>query len=239
MKNKAVSRVYLLELLITILILVAVCLLFFFLRAPINSREVLSIESSFPRFTVVIDAGHGGIDSGASEGKILEKDLNLVISKKIAEVLSFYDVDIYLTRDSDCLLADELSKHKKRDDLYARVNAVKKFPNPIFVSIHMNKFPEIKYKGLQVFYSLNSPYSEALALVIRDNNKKYLEPDNAREIKKSNSSIYVLDRLNCPSVLIECGFLSNPDDLMKLCNEQYQYELAFVIANSIIEYIKL
>lgn len=241
MKNKDSCMSCVFELMLTVLAVLAVCTLAFLFRVSgsENRETVESIADLHSHITIVLDAGHGGPDSGASVNGVLEKDLNLSITRKIADFLKLYDVDVCLTRDGDFLLADESSTHKKRDDLFNRVDIARKFYSPLFISVHMNKFPESKYKGLQIFYSPNSPYSEALALTVRDNNIKYLENDNERHVKKATSSIYVLDRLDCPAVLIECGFLSNPEDLKKLCDEEYQYNLAFVIANSIIEYIKL
>lgn len=191
------------------------------------------------RFVVIIDPGHGGADGGASVNGIYEKDLNLVLSTKVCDILSLYNVDVRITRNEDKMLAEDSSLNKKREDLYNRVEYAKGFKDPIFVSIHMNKFCDSKYKGLQVFYSRNDPYSEALALTIQSNCKKQLSPDNNRNVKPATSSIYILDRLYCPAVLVECGFISNKDDLSCLCDEGYQTKLAFVLANSIIEYIKL
>ena len=110
---------------------------------------------------------------------------------------------------------------------------------PIFVSIHANKFPIAKYRGIQVFYSPNDKKSEALAILIRENVIENLGEHNDRAVKKADTSIYVLDRAKCPAVLIECGFMSNPDDFALMTSEAYQEELAFVIANSIMEYINL
>ena len=137
------------------------------------------------------------------------------------------------------MLAEDTSVNKKIDDLKNRVKIVENYELPIFVSINMNKFPIEKYRGLQVFYSPNNRQSEALAITVQKNVNKQLDPDNHRNVKKSDSSIYVLDRTFCPSVLIECGFLSNNYDIKNLTNEAYQAQLAFVIANSIIEYIEL
>ena len=103
----------------------------------------------------------------------------------------------------------------------------------------MNKFSEEKYKGLQVFYSPNNLLSESVALLVQGNVKEYLQPYNTRSIKRGDSSIYLLDRLECPSILIECGFISNNEEREKLVDEEYQNLLAFVIANSIIEFINI
>ncbi|MBE6700782.1 MAG: N-acetylmuramoyl-L-alanine amidase [Ruminococcaceae bacterium] len=214
--------------------------IFFFLLVFQNLGEnstIINTGLELRKYTVIIDAGHGGNDSGAVVDGVFEKDLNLEISEKIGKALSFYNVNVLETRTTDSLLAEESSKNKKREDLKNRVEFAKKVDSPIFVSIHMNKFPEEKYSGLQVFYSKNNVESKNLANCIQENNKFYVDDKNTRQIKKATSSIFVLDRLECPAILIECGFLSNKNELEKLKDENYQKKLAFVISNSIIEFI--
>lgn len=189
------------------------------------------------RKVVIIDAGHGGIDGGAEVDGILEKDLNLKLANEIMKYLSLYDVDCVMTRRADTLLSTEGINGKKKSDLINRVKIADSYEDAVFVSIHMNKFPISKYHGLQVFYSPNNSMSEVLAEHIQSNVKKTLQSENNREIKKSGSSIYVLDRLDCPAILIECGFMSNPEELALLCDDTYLTELAFVISASIIQTI--
>ena len=203
-----------------------------------DNGEAVSAVSSL-NYTVVIDAGHGGRDGGACVNGIFEKDVNLSVSRKVKEFLDLYNVNAVMTRNTDTLLCDENSKHKKRDDLYNRMRFTDSVESPIFLSIHMNKFPEEKYKGLQVFFSPNNNDSEALSLLIQQNVKEYLQSENNRQVKKSTSQIYLLDRLLCPAVIVECGFLSNSEDLKNSTDEKYQNALAFVIANSIIEFINI
>ncbi len=226
---------------VAVLLFLLISLLFFLIGKNLirGDLSIASDSEASVRYTVVIDAGHGGMDGGATQDGIFEKDLNLLISQKIVSFLELYDVEVVMTRTDDVLLANNSSKHKKRDDLYNRLKFTEDFEAPIFVSIHMNKFPEAKYKGLQVFYSPNNSYSESVALLVQGNVKEYLQPDNNRSIKCANSSIYLLDRLNCPSILVECGFISNDEEREKLKDEEYQNQLAFVIANSIIEYINI
>lgn len=238
MKNKTnVKFIFLLSLSCFILILVSI--LFFMIGKFVIYDDLPIVADKEPFSVVILDAGHGGLDGGASIGNVYEKELNLDIVMKIKDFLSLYNVDVRLTRSEDKLIADFDSKHKKRDDLLNRVKFARTFNSPIFVSVHMNKFSEEKYSGLQVFFSKNNPYSESLALLLQDNTKNFLQPSNNRKIKKAGSSIYLLDRLECPSILIECGFLSNKEELKKLTDENYQNKLAFVIANSIIEFLNL
>ena len=240
MKTK-INKFSFLLFVLSLLLFLTVGFAFFILGKSFFGIQTSSenLNSSYNKYTVVIDAGHGGRDSGASYGGIYEKDLTLSISERIAEFLSLYDVEVKMTRTEDKLLCDDSSKHKKRDDLLNRLKFASSFENQIFVSIHINKFPESKYKGLQVFHSVNNPFSESLALVLQSNVKETLQRDNNRAIKKSTSSIYLLDRIKCPAVLIECGFISNDEERELLVSELYQKRLAFTIANSIIEFINI
>ncbi len=222
------------------IIFTLISVIFFLIGKFLISTDLPTIaHQTDVNFTVVLDAGHGGADGGASSNGVFEKDLNLEIVKKIEKFLSLYNVDVKLTRSEDVLLSESNSKHKKRDDLFNRLKFTRSFKEPIFISIHINKFPEEKYKGMQVFYSKNNSLSEALALVIQGSTKELLQPNNNRNVKSATSSIYLLDQLQCPAVLVECGFLSNEDDFRDLTTETYQDKLAFVIANSIIKFINI
>ena len=129
------------------------------------------------------------------------------------------------------------SLSKKRSDLIARTEIASDFDNAVFVSIHQNKFDNGRYKGLQVFYSKNDPRSYSLASIIKESNKQLLDRENKRESKPGGREIYVLDNIDCPAVLIECGFLSNAEEATKLNTVSYQKELAFMIYSSLMEFI--
>lgn len=182
------------------------------------------------KITVIIDAGHGGRDGGAStESGVLEKDLNLAVALKLRDLVSQLDAYVVMTRETDVMLADESSEHKKRDDLNARLGMARERENCIFVSIHMNKFPVEKYSGLQVYYSKNNEESRALAEAIQAGAGQFLRKGNARTVKAADSSIYILHHIEAPAVLVECGFLSNPEEAALLGTEEYQNKLAAVI----------
>ena len=193
-------------------------------------------------YTVILDAGHGGEDGGASSaGGIVEKNLNLSITMKIGKFLEDEGIRVVYTRTEDILLYDKTQDFKGKKkilDLAARLKKAREYDNGIFVSIHMNSFPQKKYSGLQVYYSPHHPLSQTLALSIQNNTKKQLDSNNQRKIKKADSSIYLLDRLETPAVLIECGFLSNDAEAQKLANDEYQNDLAMIIAESIMECLK-
>jgi len=232
------AKSFVVKIIIVSLLFLVLSVLFAFFGANLSKEEnepsSVGITSDI---TVVIDAGHGGIDGGAEVNGVFEKDLNLSVSKSVSEFLSLYNVNCVMTRTDDVLLSDADAKKKKQSDLLNRVKLTKSCTNPVFISIHMNKFPLEKYSGLQVFYSVNNPDSELLAEKIQGNVVSALQNDNNRKIKPSGSTIYVLDRLECPSVLVECGFMSNRNELENLLSEEYRQSLAFVIAQSIIEFI--
>ena len=190
------------------------------------------------RITIVIDAGHGGMDGGAvSDTGVLEKDLNLAVASKLCELFRLADVDVVMTRSDDRMLCSEGSNHKKRDDLARRVEIAESYENAVFVSIHMNKFPVEKYSGLQVYYSRANEASRDIAESIQNKTADFLRSENKRKIKPADSSIYVLDNLELPAVLVECGFLSNRAEATLLNTAAYQDKLACVIYAAVCDAI--
>ena len=211
------------------------------ISAPIPTEaEPPAKESSRP--VIVIDAGHGGEDGGAvGVNGVYEKDVNLSIALFLAEWLRADGYETVLTRSEDILLYDRNSNYhgqKKVQDLATRRKIAEEYENAVFISIHMNAFPEAKYSGLQVYYSKNDPSSQALAEEIQACTRELLLPDNERKIKAATENIYLLDRLTCPAVLVECGFLSNPEECERLSTEEYQKKLAFSIYLSLVNYLK-
>ena len=190
---------------------------------------------------IVIDAGHGGEDAGAiAQDGSLEKDLNLKIAKCIQALCEINGNSAIMTREDDRLLydyygeLDDYTGKKKIYDLKNRVKIANEQHDAIFVSIHMNKFSSGKYSGTQIYFSPNNPSSEMLARTLQNSTRTYLQPSNNRQIKRADSSIYVLNSLDCPAVLIECGFLSNEDELGRLKDKKYQASLALVIFSGIL-----
>ena len=187
---------------------------------------------------IIIDAGHGGRDGGASaDDGTLEKDLNLAVSKKLQSFLESAGYTVVMTRTEDVALGDENSSHKKLGDLKARTETAKKYENAIFISIHMNKFPVAKYSGLTVYYSKNTENSKTLAASVKDTVRNYLQKNNEREVKAAGSEIYVLDNAPCTAILIECGFLSNPEECALLKIDSYQQKTAACIYAAAVNYI--
>lgn len=187
---------------------------------------------------VLIDPGHGAEDGGAvSDDGLVEKDINLNVSQCLRDYLVLSGYEVRMTRDSDSLLGSgDTLKERLHDDFAKRLEMYNDDDVDIVVSVHQNKFTESKYSGAQVFYSPNEPKSETLAVCLRRAIRGFLQPDNEREITKAGSNIYLLNNCNNPCVLVECGFLSNPEEAKKLSDESYQRELAFTIYCGILEY---
>lgn len=190
--------------------------------------------------TVVIDAGHGGEDGGASSvGGVVEKDVNLAVAKALCDLLTANGIPVVMTRTEDILLYDrgvDYKGHKKSLDLATRKAIADSTENCIFISIHMNAFPDTRYSGLQVWYSPNHPTSQTLAQLVQDA-ALALDPNNNRRIKAANSQIYLLHHATCPAILVECGFLSNPQEAEKLGDPTYQHALAFVIFSAVCQQV--
>jgi N-acetylmuramoyl-L-alanine amidase len=223
-----------------LLVFAAICGAFSWVALRRADQGYAPTEAVAPSsYTVVLDAGHGGEDGGAvSAGGIMEKELNLQITRKVAALLRAAGVNVVLTREGDRLLYDRTQNYqgrKKALDLAARRAIAEKTENCVFVSIHMNAYPLSQYRGLQVWYSPNHPHSRALAECLQTKVQESLQPENDRRIKAATSSIYLLHHLECPAILVECGFLSNPEEAEKLSSPAYQRQLAFVLALSILQ----
>lgn len=232
--GRFVEKIFLFSMLF--MALIALLILLFYRIDP--SAETLPAEAMNTRVSgVILDAGHGGWDSGAvSASGVLEKNVNLAVAKKIGEFLEAEGVSVIYTRTEDTMLTSDKTRSKKLGDLMGRVETARANPDYAFISIHMNSLPQKQYSGLQVFYSPHAESSKILALTVQNDCRKYLQEENRREIKKAGSEIYVLDRLDTTAVLIECGFLSNEAEAEALNSEEYQNRLAFTISRSILSY---
>lgn len=212
---------------------------FLMVNAYFNAEKQTMAKSrdSFP--TIVIDPGHGGMDSGASNSDVHEKDINLDISKKLSELLKISGYKVVMTRDEDESIHDDNAdtiRKQKVSDIKNRTEIVNSDPNNILVSIHQNKFQDSKYSGAQMFFSKNNPKSKDLAVSIKTAIQELVQPENEREIKPAEKNIYILNKANVPAVIVECGFLSNEEELKKLTNSDYQSKLAFAIYCGILNY---
>ena len=199
---------------------------------------VSSAASKYP--TVIIDAGHGGFDGGAvaSDGTV-EKDINLNIALTAEKLLRFNGFSVIMTRTEDTATEDDSSAGiavRKKSDLKNRLALMSKYPDSIYVSIHLNKFTTSAASGSQVFYAKNQDDAETLGKCIQNQIVALLQPENQRVIKPGTNSVFLLDRATVPAVIVECGFLSNHRELELLKNTEYQTKLAFAISAGITDY---
>lgn len=184
--------------------------------------------------TVVLDPGHGGRDGGAvGVSSTYEKELNLEISLLLRDMLTASGINVVMTRTDDTMLSSGGGGTLKSQDLRARREIAQSIENAVFVSIHMNSFPIEKYNGLEVYYSVNNESSKTIAENLRSSVIKELNTGGNRQIKPAGENIYLLNELTCPAVLVECGFLSNPDDASRLNCPEYRQSLALVMAVSL------
>lgn len=189
------------------------------------------------RPVIVLDSGHGGMDPGkvAVNGS-LEKDLNLAIALKVKKYLEASDVEVILTRDSDADLSETGAKSRKMSDMKARCKRINDIAPDLTVSIHQNSYHEPDVKGGQVFYYKNSEAGKRLAQILQKRFDYLLGEHNTRQAK-ANDSYYMLLHVKCPIVIVECGFLSNPQDAAALLDEDYQDRLAWTIHMGIMQYL--
>lgn len=187
---------------------------------------------------VIIDPGHGGEDGGAVVGNILEKNINLEISRDTADLLRIMGFDVSMTRSNDNALTDEGEDVKKRkyNDMRLRLSMYNSSPDNVIISIHQNKFSNASSKGTQVFYSPNNDLSARLAESIRQSTVSQLQPENSRECKAAGKEIYLLKNTDNPAVIVECGFLSNKQERQKLLDTEYQKQMAFAVATGFLDY---
>lgn len=188
---------------------------------------------------ILIDPGHGGVDGGAESKKgYLEKHINLSISLKLRDKLKNMGYEVIMTRESDKGLygLGGTIRNKKTEDLSNRCKIKRESNCDVFISIHQNFFEQSFYHGAQVWYSKNQD-SERLAHIIQQNLKNDLDKKNNR-VEKPAGNAYKVLRCDCdiPSVIVECGFLSNSQEEEKLRNEEYQNKIADSLAKSVKEY---
>ncbi len=185
---------------------------------------------------LVLDAGHGGFDPGkVGVNNILEKDINLSIVKKLQKLLEEEGFTVYLTREKDELLGPVNSTSKKKDDMIARIKMIEEI-NPFFtISIHQNSFTNPSVHGPQVFYYDGSKESATMAYVLQDILNQQLNAEKPRE-PQANTNYYLLTRTPTPTVIVECGFLSNEAEANLLASDDYQDKVAHTIFLGILSY---
>ncbi|WP_244226580.1 N-acetylmuramoyl-L-alanine amidase CwlD [Paenibacillus protaetiae] len=189
--------------------------------------------------TVVIDAGHGGIDGGAvSKSGAIEKDLNLAIALYLRDYLQQSGASVLMTREGDYDLAGQdtnVVRKRKTEDLLKRVSVIQNSGAKLAVSIHMNSIPSDKWSGAQTFYYPNGTDNGMLATFIQNEIRRNLE--NTSRVPAVKQDVYVLKAVkDIPTVLVEVGFLSNPGESQRLVDPAYQKQIAAAIYQGILRY---
>lgn len=203
-----------------------------------NGFPTLNQSAKDTKETVVIDAGHGGFDPGkvGTDGS-LEKEINLAIAKKVEKYLSESGYTVYMTRTDDRALCEGNEKSKKLTDMKNRVQFIEEVKPSLTVSIHQNSF-SAQTKGAQVFYYAKSEPGKELAAVMQATIKDLVQKENQR-VEKPNDSYYMLRKVSGPLIIVECGFLSNPEEEALLKDDTYQQRMALAICEGIENFLYL
>ena len=198
-----------------------------------------TVNASYGK-VVVIDAGHGEPDGGAAGADgTTEAGLNLLVAQKLNNLLLQSDIKTVMTRTTNEGIYDPSAKNiteKKRTDMRKRREIQSSVGADLFISIHMNQFEQSKYHGAQVVYDGKNAEAKRLAECIQSALREGVDPDNDRQAMKSDGSIYLLKNAPVPSVIVECGFLSNGEELEKLKTDEYQTKLAWAVMKGIEAY---
>lgn len=205
----------------------------------LNEDVMLEVFGPKPKVlaTVVLDAGHGGMDPGkVGVAGTLEKELNLELVYRVKRLLEQNNVRVVLTRESDAGLYTDADSNKKSADMRKRIEIIEKEAPALVVSIHQNSYTSPSCKGAQVFYYEGSENGKALAERLQSVIKETLADGNTREAK-ANGSYYMLKKSVYTSVIVECGFLSNPEEEALLLREEYQEKIAWAIHLGILQYL--
>lgn len=206
-------------------------------------KDTIYVSSTpLSNHSIILDAGHGIPDGGAisQDGEIIESTLNLQLVLKLQNLLESSNCNVILTRSDENGIYEidsKTIKEKKISDMKNRAKIANNSNAEAFISIHMNKLNESKYFGWQTFYKNKDEKSKKLAQNIQSSLNSFMKIDNSRQIK-SISNIYLTSHVKIPFVIVECGFLSNPEEAHLLSSEDYQNNLAWSIFIGIMDYFK-
>lgn len=205
-----------------------ICLLFSIMTMTVVNGKKLPLSDKI----IFVDPGHGGRDPGTRYGRILEKDLNLEISKVLKQELEKNGAKVILAREEDIDLSKETDYNKKHGDLNRRIHMLEKNKSDLYLSIHLNWYNDYYYGGAEVLYnninSKNKLLAEAITNSLEENRIK------TREIRTTN--LYLYRNTKVPGVLLECGFLSNSNDRYLLQKKDYQEKFSKIIVEGLIDY---
>lgn len=211
-----------------VVILAAALILFLFLGGSDdeNTSQVAVIGRNTSK--LVIDPGHGGIDGGAvSVNGAKESDINLSIAEKMGSVADFLGLEYVMTRDGDTQNS-ETQAYSEHEDLVARARIVNSTDNAVLISVHQNEYPSDIVSGAEVMYA-NTNGSKGLAENMQSLLVSQLDPQNRRLSRPAPKELLLTRSIDCPGVLVECGFLSNADEAEKLCDDTYQTKIAVIL----------
>lgn len=201
----------------------------------INMSAPKAAVQAIGDYRLVIDAGHGGIDGGAvSIGGQKESDINLAIALKLQMLADFLGVETVMTRTDDSMRTDARS-YSEHEDLVHRTEIINSVPGAVLISIHQNCYPTSQPSGAQVLYARNND-SQCFGELTHKNIITYLEPQSRRVAEPASKGLYITANVNCPAILVECGFMSSFSDLEKLTSGSYQTKLAVVFMSSFLQY---
>jgi N-acetylmuramoyl-L-alanine amidase len=226
--------------LITLVFVLSIILISINIGSNFNAVEVTNANV---KGTVVIDAGHGGEDPGAvsDHSGLKEKEVNLIIAMRVKELLEAENYGVVMTREEDVLNYREGTRgydNKRAQDLMNRKKRIDESGADIAVSIHLNKFSQTQYYGAQVFFPPRSQESKELAEIIQKALREKVDPSNKREALVKDSKLIILRNIKVPTVIVECGFLSNQQEEQKLSDKDYQEQLAQAIKEGIVQYFE-
>lgn len=223
----------LIKIFIVVVLLIAAVV---FVKLFISNGGLKSVISQDSRSTLVIDAGHGGIDGGAiSDSGLKESDINLQIALKTEALAHFLGVDTVMTRETDTDNSENKA-YSEHDNLVERAKLANSTENAVLISIHQNKFPSAVVSGAEVMYSDNDD-SKTLGLLTQGNLVALLDSSNRRVARPAPKDLLLTSSVDCPTILVECGFMSNPQEAQKLASNEYQLKIAAILAGSYIQYL--
>lgn len=219
------------------LIAAAFCLAFLcviFIKAQMDpGQKASAAHTGYPETTLIIDAGHGGMDGGAvSPSGVKESVINLEIALKLDQIMGFYGVRTVMTRSTEALDYSDKAhtiREKKVEDQKKRINLINATENAVLISIHQNNFPDGSPFGAQVLYAA-TPGSEEFSENMQKSLINALNPLNKRQAARVPKSVLIFSQIRCPAILIECGFLSNREEEKLLRTDTYRLKVAAVIA---------
>lgn len=233
---KRIAR--LLLVLLAVLIPVLVCVGHI---SRVSDRQVMAQQTV--RTKIILDPGHGGIDGGAiGVDGLVEKDINLDIALTLRSMLETSGFEVLMTRETDISIHNPSAKtvkEQKTSDLKNRLKMTTENPDAIFISIHQNQFPQGKYKGAQVFYGRKNEQSKVLAELLQSGMADQLDKTNKRQCKEGGKELYLLYQSEVPAVLVECGFISNPEEASLLSTQEYRNKVAFSIYSGLMRYTQM